>query len=117
MDDFELSIDHPMLTIAKISFDMCLKQMIDKAIETGSMEGTATLKISFDISEETDKDTGEVFKQPSISYKVNYNVPMKYGTDGEIIEKSRLIDKRDGGWMLVGNQISMDELLKGKGKR
>lgn len=42
---------------------------------------------------------------------------MKYGTDGEIIEKSRLIDKRDGDWMLVGNQISMDELLKGKGKR
>ena len=41
MDDFELSIDHPMLTIAKTSFDMCLKQMIDKAIETGSMEGTA----------------------------------------------------------------------------
>ena len=116
MDDFELSIDHPMLTIAKISFNMCLKQMIDKAIETGSMEGTATLKVSFDISEETDKETGEVFKQPQISYNANFSVPMKLGTSGKIVERSRLIDKRDGGWMLVGNQISMDELLKEKKK-
>lgn len=116
MDDFELSIDHPMLNIAKIGFDMCLKRMVARAIETGSMEGTATLKVSFDISEETDKETGEVFKQPQISYKVNFSVPMKYGTDGKIIEKSRLVDKREGGWILVGNQISMDELLKEKKK-
>ena len=115
MDTFELSIDHPTLAIAKVSFDVCLRQMVAKAIETGSMEGTATLKVYFDISEETDRDTGEVYKQPSISYKANYSVPLKQGTDGKIIEKSRLIEKRDGGWSLVNNQISMDELIRAGG--
>ena len=114
MENFELSIDHPTMTIAKISFDTCLKQMVAKAIETGSMEGSATLKISFDISDETDKETGEVYKMPKIGYKANYSVPMKYGTDGKIVENSRLIEKRDGGWMLASNQITMDELLKEK---
>ena len=117
MDKFELSIDHQMLKAAKIGFDACLKAMVAKAISTGSMEGSATLKVNFEITEETDKDTGEIYKQPEIRFKATYSVPLKQGCEGTIIEKSRIIQGRDGAWMLVNNQISMDELMKGEGSR
>ena len=50
-EPFELSIDNPVLMGAKASLDTCLKAMVSKAVSTGSMEGTATLKISMEIEE------------------------------------------------------------------
>ena len=47
LEKFELNIDHPMLQYAKNCLNQCLKQMVARAISTGSMEGTTTLKISF----------------------------------------------------------------------
>lgn len=112
MGNFELSIDHSLLAAAKIGFDVCLKQMIERAIETGSLEGTVTLKVGFDIHQMTEEETGEVYREPEISFKANYAVPLKQGVDGKVIERSRIVEKRDGGWMLVNNQVSMDELLE-----
>ena len=55
---FEIGIDHPVLTGAKANFDTCLRAAFTRAIATGSDEGSATLKISFEILTSMDKDTG-----------------------------------------------------------
>lgn len=109
---FELSIDHPMLDKAKSGFNACLKAMVAKAIGTGSMEGTATLKISFEISDVTDGDTGEVYMAPGIKYKAQYAVPMKSGCEGTLVEKSRLHRDPERGWLMINGQITMDELME-----
>ena len=79
MEKFELSIDHPMLAVAKRGLDACLKAMVAKAISTRSMEGTATLKIGIEIFEGTDKETGELYRAPEIKFKAGYSVPLKAG--------------------------------------
>ena len=112
MEKFELSIDHPMLAVAKRGLDACLKAMVAKAISTRSMEGTATLKIGIEIFEGTDRETGELYRAPEIKFKANYSVPLKEGCDGTIIEKSRIVQDDDGGWMLVNGQITMDEIME-----
>ena len=107
---FEISIDHAMLSGAKESFDQCLRLAFAKAISTGSYEGSAALKISFEILTVVDDDTGETAKEPEIRYKAGYSVPMKDSMDGTIVERSRLL-VRDGKLKLINGQISMDELL------
>ena len=109
---FDLCIDHPILTQARISFDQCLKQMIAKAIETGSDEGTATLKLAVVIPKILNQDTNEWEMKPTIKFKAGYSVPMKSGCDGIILEKSTLVENGVGGFLLVNDQISMDELLE-----
>ena len=54
---FEISIDHNMLAAAKQCFDACLKEAVNRAIKTGSMEGSATVKISFELFKTVDQDT------------------------------------------------------------
>ena len=108
---FEISIDHEMLKGAKQSFDTCLRMAVKRAIGTGSYEGSATVKIHFEILKCIDRDTGEEFMTPEIKFKAGYSVPMKDGIDGTIIEKSRIMQGNDGQLMLVNDQVSMDELL------
>lgn len=110
---FELGIDHKMLEGAKKSFDTCLKVAICKAIRTESMEGNATLRVSFEIENDLDEKTGECFMRPAIKFKAGYSVPMKDGIDGEVIEKSRLIVSNHE-YLMVNEQISMDELMEGE---
>ena len=112
MEKFTLRIDHPMLQAAKTAMDACLNALVCKAIATGSMEGTAKLNISFSIADTLDEDTGEIIRMPEIEFKAGYSVPLKGGTGGKIIEKSRLQRKTDGGWMLINGQITMDELME-----
>lgn len=107
---FDISIDHAMMTGAKQAFDTCMRQAVAKAIGTGSYEGSATLRISFDIVQSMDKDTGEVKQIPIFKYKAGYSVPMKESMDATIPEASILM-KSPEGWMLVNGQISMDELM------
>ena len=107
-----MSIDHKMLEGAKGAFDTCLGIAVAKAIGTGSNEGSVTLRVSFDILHGVDSATGETFIMPEIKYKAGYSVPMKDGIDGKVIESSRLIEKRGGGFCLVNDQISMDELME-----
>lgn len=109
---FELNIDHPMLQYAKNCLNQCLKQMVAKAIETGSMEGTTALKISFLIADATDEATGEVYKWPEIDFKAQYSVPLKAGASGKIVEKSKLYQKEDGSWIMVNGQVTIDELMR-----
>ena len=116
MEKFELCIDHPMLQRAKEGFNACLKTMVSRAISTGSMEGTANLKISFEINEAIDEETGESYRTPLIDYKAGYSVPIKNGCDGKIIEHSRILQNGKGGYILVNGQISMDELMQGDEK-
>ena len=111
MKNVELSIDNPMLKMAKDGFNACLKAMVVKAISTGSMEGTASLKISFEIMDVIEDKTGEVGKRPEIKFKAGYSVPIKNGCDGTIHEESRIIPNPEGGYNLISGQISMDELL------
>lgn len=112
MKNVELSIDNPMLKMAKDGFNACLKAMVVKAISTGSMEGTASLKISFEIMDVIEKETGEVGKMPEIKFKAGYSVPIKNGCDGKINEDSRIIQNHEGGYNLIAGQISMDELME-----
>ena len=108
---FELSLDHPVLAQAKLVMDNCMNDMVSKAIETGSMEGTATLKISMEIEDELDKQTGEIIKKPTIKFKVGWAVPIKRSAEGKLITDSHLARDNDGEWMLVSNQVSIDELM------
>ena len=108
---FELRIDHPMLIGAKAAFDTCLQAAIDKAISTGSDEGSATLKISFEIFSTTDMETGEFKRSPILKYKAGYSVPMKESLEATIAEKSRLVETDGNGFLLINGQISMDELM------
>lgn len=114
---FELTIDHTMLTGAKMSFDTCLKIAVARAIKTGSMEGSATLKINFELGRVIDKETGEAGLVPMIKFKTSYAVPMKENFDGEICENSRIIPgTAEGEFLMVNDQICMEELLKGAGE-
>ena len=107
---FEISIDHAMMIGAKAAFDTCLRAAVAKAIGTGSDEGSATLKISFEIFSELDQETGEYRRTPVLKYKAGYSVPMKESMDATIAESSRIIPGGDG-YLLVNGQVSMGELL------
>ena len=107
---FDISIDHAMMTGAKQAFDTCLRQAVTKAISTGSDEGNAHLRISFEIMSTLDEDTGEVRRFPVFKYKAGFSVPMKESVDATIAENSRLMEGKDG-WMLINGQVSMDELM------
>ena len=107
---FEISIDHTMMIGAKAAFDTCLRMAVAKAIGTGSDEGSATLRISFDILTAMDNETGEVKRLPVFKYKAGYSVPMKESMDATIEESSRIVP-HDEGYLLVNGQISMDELM------
>lgn len=108
---FEISIDHAMMIGAKAAFDTCLRAAIAKAISTGSDEGSATLKVSFEIFSTMDSETGEYRRTPVLKYKAGYTVPMKESMDATIAESSRLMPSDESGWLLVNGQVSMDELL------
>jgi hypothetical protein len=107
---FDISIDHAMMIGAKAAFDTCLQQAVAKAIGTGSDEGSATLRISFEIFQPVDDKTAEVKRLPVFKYKAGYSVPMKESIDATIAENSGLLESRDG-WKLVNGQISMAELM------
>lgn len=108
---FKISIDHAMMIGAKAAFDTCLRAAIAKAISTGSDEGSATLKVSFEIPTVMDSETGEWRRMPLLKYKAGYTVPMKESMDATIAESSRLVPSDESGWLLVNGQVSMDELL------
>ena len=108
---FEISIDHAMMIGAKAAFDTCLRAAISKAISTGSDEGSATLRISFEVLTAMDQETGEIRRMPEFKYKAGYSVPMKESMDATIAEISRLVHDDEIGYMLVNGQVSMDELL------
>lgn len=109
---FEIGIDHGMMIGAKEAFDTCLRAAVTKAISTGSNEGSATLKISFEIVTAMDQDTGEVKRLPVFKYKAGYSVPMKESVDATIAESSRLIQRGENEYMLINGQVSMDELME-----
>ena len=112
---FEIGIDHAMMIGAKSAFDTCLRMAVAKAIGTGSDEGSATLRISFDIATVMDNEAGEVKHLPVFKYKAGYSVPMKESMDATIAESSRLTVGEDG-WMLINGQVSMDELMEDEGE-
>ena len=111
---FDISIDHPMMGGAKAAFDTCLKRAITKAISTGSNEGSATLKISFEIFDAVDQISGEMKTTPVFKFKTGFSVPIKESIDATIAESSVLVPGSNG-YMLVNGQISMDELIMSDG--
>ena len=84
MKGLQLSIDHPALTAAKVCFDNCLNAMLEKAINTRSNEGTATLKINMDVMEVLNEKTKEWEKRPIIKFKVGWSVPIKESAEGKL---------------------------------
>ena len=108
---FDISIDHSMMRGAKEAFNACMRQAVARAIGTEAGEGSATLRISFEITTTVDKDTGEMVRVPIWKYKAGFSVPMKESLDATIPESSRLIQGKDG-WRLVNGQISIDELME-----
>ena len=107
----DLSIENPVLNGARMGMDTCLKMAVARAISTGSMKGSATLKVTFELEDVIDKDTGETYISPKIGYKNSYSVPKKDSVEGTVIELCRIVPK-DGKYLLVNNQISMDELME-----
>ena len=114
-EPFDLSIDNPVLMGAKASLDTCLKAMVSKAISTGSLEGTATLRISMEIEEGMIEQTGEVVKTPVIKFKAGWSVPIKENEEGKLPAGHQLVRNPEGEWCLISNQVSMDELMGGEG--
>ena len=112
---FELRMDHPSLVGAKVAMDGCLKAMVSKAVETRSMEGTATLKISMEILDVLNEETKEWEKTPSIKFKVGWSVPIKNSAEGKLMDicDGQLVRNQEGNWCLINNQVSMDELMGG----
>ncbi len=108
---FDLDIDNPILEAAKIGLNTCMQMAIAKAIETGSNEGSVTMKISFVMEDGVNEDTGETEMKPDIKYKVGYSVPMKESMEAKVLQNCRLMHGPEGRWLLVDNQISMDELM------
>ena len=113
-EPFELSIDNPVLMSAKASLDTCLKAMVSKAISTGSLEGTATLRISMEIEDGLIEQTGEVVKTPVIKFKAGWSVPIKENEEGKLPAGHQLVRNPEGEWCLISNQVSMDELMGGE---
>ena len=111
---FESSIDHAIMKAAKASFDTCLKAAIAKAISTGADEGVAALKISFEIFQSLNQESGEYERHPLFKFKAGYSVPTKESIDGKIAERSQLVTGPDG-YMIINGQITMDEILEGGG--
>ena len=107
---FEIGIDHTMMKGAKQAFDKCLQIAVTRAIATGSDEGSANLRISFEVLTSLDEKNGDLKRMPVFKYKAGYSVPMKESMDATIDESSRLESTKDG-WMLINGQVSMDELL------
>ena len=112
MKKFAMSIDHPSLAGAKHGFDECLKRGVHRAISTGSNEGTVTLTVRFEIVETLNEKTGEMFKVPIMKFKAGYSVPMKEGCDGTVTDLCRIIEGPGNEYLLVNNQVSMDEILQ-----
>lgn len=112
--DYKLRIDNPVLACAKASLDFCLQEMMKKAVKTGSREGTVTLKIAVELEECTDSGTGEIFLKPEIKYKATSSVPMKSDLDGKVMGLQKMRRNNEGDWLLVDNQVSIDELLDGE---
>ena len=113
-EQFEISIDHAIMKAAKASFDTCLKAAIAKAISTGADEGSASLKISFEVFQSMNQESGEYERNPIFKFKAGYSVPTKESIDGKIVEKSQLVTGPDG-YMIINGQITMDELMEGGG--
>lgn len=110
-DRFDISIDHVMMKGAKDAFDTCLRAAVTKAIGTGSDEGSATLKISFEIMTAMNQESGELQRMPLFKYKAGFNVPMKESVDATIAENSKLMESAEG-WKLINGQVTMDELME-----
>lgn len=109
---FEISIDNAALKDAKKAMDTCMQIATRRAINTGSYECSATLKVVFKLEETMDVDTGETYISPKIDYRSNYCVPLKDSIDGKVIDICRLIQDGGGGYQLINGQISMDELME-----
>ena len=108
---YDLNINHALLALAKRAFNDCLKQSVDKAIRTGSYEGSASLKVSFEIEEVMNIETKAIEKVPKIKYKASYSVPMKESFEGKVNDRA-VIEMDEGfGWIMINGQISMDELI------
>ena len=112
---FEISIDHTMMKGAKQAFDKCLQIAVTRAIATGSDEGSANLRISFEVMTGVNEETGDMRRIPVFKYKAGYSVPMKESMDATIAESSRLESTKDG-WILVNGQVTMDELMEDEGE-
>ena len=113
-EPFELSIDNPVLMGAKASLDSCLKMMVSKAISTGSLEGSATLRISMEIEDGLIEQTGEIVKQPAIKFKAGWSVPIKENEEGKLPAGHQLVRNPEGEWCLISNQVRIEELMGGE---
>lgn len=111
---FDIGLNHPLLIPARRAFNECLKIAVRKAITTKSYEGSASLKVSFEISEVMNVETKEIEKVPAFKFKAGYSVPMKDSIEGKVIDRATLQMDDGFGWILVNDQISMDELIGNK---
>lgn len=108
---FDISIDHEMMKGAKQALNKCMQLAVAKAIGTGSDEGSATLRIGFQIVTSMDENTAELKRMPIWEYKAGFSVPIKESVSATIQESSRLINS-DDGWQLINGQVSMNEVLE-----
>lgn len=109
-NQYDITIDHRMMQAAKGALNGCMQMAVKRAIMTGANEGSATLRISFEIAEVLNKETSEFEKVPVWKFRAGFSVPMKESMEATMPETGRLIET-DEGWKLVSDQIHMDELM------
>lgn len=109
-NQYDITIDHRMMQAAKGALNGCMQMAVKRAIATGANEGSATLRISFEIAEVLNKETSEFEKVPVWKFRAGFSVPMKESMEATMPETGRLIET-DEGWKLVSDQIHMDELM------
>jgi hypothetical protein len=109
-NQYDITIDHRMMQEAKGALNGCMQMAVKRAIMTGANEGSATLRISFEIAEVLNKETSEFEKVPVWKFRAGFSVPMKESMEATMPETGRLIET-DEGWKLVSDQIHMDELM------
>lgn len=98
-----------LLADMDISLNMIMRHMLDKGAETG----TLTAKIGIELKTGVDM-VGREYIEPKFKFKTGINIPMK-GTVESGSPVGLMLENRGGEFVILGNQMKMDDLIKNAG--
>ena len=98
-----------LLADMDISLNMIMRHMLEKGAETG----TLTAKIGVELHTGVDK-MGREFIEPKFKFKTGINIPMK-GSVESVSPAGLILENRSGEFVIVGNQVTMDDVMKDAG--
>lgn len=98
-----------LLTDMDVGLSMVLRQMLDK----GAGSGTLTAKIAIEVTKDVDK-MGREYIEPKFKFKTGINIPLKGSLESQA-PAGLILENRGGEFVILGNQVSMDDLMKDAG--